>query len=411
MDIFLFANFFPYKKAEPFLANEFLFTKKYARHITVFTLYGKSINSQIPIDNSVTLLRPLLEENGNKSAILLKGVLNTSGFGVHFEELFRNKVLFSARKLKWFITSWLITRMALSSRDFPELVKRIESSGEPLLYFYWGDNLCWLIPYLKKRIKNKKLRIVIRLHGSDLYEHLKGGYAPLRTQIFKASDLILPVSEFGKRYLQEKYAQFTNKIHLSRLGVFDHGLNPFEHGNTKVIVSVSNLVALKRVDKIFETLQKSGLKLEWHHFGEGPALDSLQDLVKHSRVGLKVRLHGHINNSQLMNFYCNNSVDIFLNLSTTEGLPVSIMEALSFGIPVMATNVGGTSELVSDHVGKLIDPDFNTAELSKDLDKLLSQDNTTISAIRGNARKVFLEKVWADKNYNELYNTLQLLFT
>ncbi|NCO54621.1 MAG: glycosyltransferase, partial [Bacteroidetes bacterium] len=56
-------------------------------------------------------------------------------------------------------------------------------------------------------------------------------------------------------------------------------------------------------------------------------------------------------------------VDLFINVSESEGIPVSIMEALSAGIPVIATNVGGTNEIVNNDVGFLIDKEFeiNTA--------------------------------------------------
>ena len=51
-------------------------------------------------------------------------------------------------------------------------------------------------------------------------------------------------------------------------------------------------------------------------------------------------------------------------MSETEGIPVSIMEAQSYGIPVIATNVGGTSEIVHDGInGVLLSRNFDTADL------------------------------------------------
>ena len=50
-------------------------------------------------------------------------------------------------------------------------------------------------------------------------------------------------------------------------------------------------------------------------------------------------------------------IDIFINVSSSEGLPVAIMEAISFDIPIIATNVGGTSEIVTPETGILIAPD------------------------------------------------------
>lgn len=49
-----------------------------------------------------------------------------------------------------------------------------------------------------------------------------------------------------------------------------------------------------------------------------------------------------------------NSIDWFISLSSSEGLPISICEALSYGVPVIATDVGGVSEVVTSDVGILL---------------------------------------------------------
>ncbi len=59
------------------------------------------------------------------------------------------------------------------------------------------------------------------------------------------------------------------------------------------------------------------------------------------RLETRIVLRGGISNAEVFQFYRDNKVDLFVNASTSEGLPVSIMEAISFGIPSIATNVGG----------------------------------------------------------------------
>ena len=54
-----------------------------------------------------------------------------------------------------------------------------------------------------------------------------------------------------------------------------------------------------------------------------------------------------------------------MNVSESEGIPVSIMEASSFGIPVIATNVGGVGEIVENgYNGLLLNKDFLNRDLS-----------------------------------------------
>lgn len=60
-----------------------------------------------------------------------------------------------------------------------------------------------------------------------------------------------------------------------------------------------------------------------------------------------------------------NDFDLFVNMSLSEGIPVSIMEAISFGIPIIATNVGGNAEIVNDETGVLIPVNIDQAALMK----------------------------------------------
>jgi glycosyltransferase involved in cell wall biosynthesis len=83
------------------------------------------------------------------------------------------------------------------------------------------------------------------------------------------------------------------------------------------------------------------------------------------------------------------------------------MEALSFGVPVIATNVGGTSDLVSHRVGQLVDPDMNAEEMAAVIDSFLGLEESEIVKIRQNARSVYEEKVSAAINYPAFYKILE----
>ena len=74
---------------------------------------------------------------------------------------------------------------------------------------------------------------------------------------------------------------------------------------------------------------------------------------------------GYVSNTSLMEFYRKNHVDLFINVSETEGIPVSIMEAMSFGIPCIATNVGGVNEIVNNTNGFLVKKYFNTDQVAE----------------------------------------------
>lgn len=121
---------------------------------------------------------------------------------------------------------------------------------------------------------------------------------------------------------------------------------------TYTIVSCSNIIPVKRCNKIVDILScLDGFQIQWFHFGDGEEREKLIQYTQ-NKLSDNVSFHidGAIPNSELMDFYKNTQVDLFINVSDSEGIPVSMMEALSFGIPVIATNVGGTSEIITDGV-------------------------------------------------------------
>ena len=136
------------------------------------------------------------------------------------------------------------------------------------------------------------------------------------------------------------------------------------------IVSCSAISPVKRVGLLLRALRElsRSAPVQWIHFGDGPLrgqLESEIDALADDR--LQVDLRGQTANSDVMAFYLATPVDVFVNVSDSEGVPVSIMEAMSVGIPIVATDVGGVSEVVG--VGKgsgtLIDAAASADEIAE----------------------------------------------
>jgi colanic acid/amylovoran biosynthesis glycosyltransferase len=115
---------------------------------------------------------------------------------------------------------------------------------------------------------------------------------------------------------------------------------------------------------IARTLSFLNIPASWVHFGDGPEMSEIKTIAKELPGHIQAELMGAVPHNELMKYFRTTSIDLFLNVSRSEGVPVSVMEAMSFGIPVIATNVGGTSEIVSGKTGLLIDPDFSPEELA-----------------------------------------------
>ncbi len=109
-----------------------------------------------------------------------------------------------------------------------------------------------------------------------------------------------------------------------------------------------------------------------------------------------------------MNWYSENPAHLFMNLSKSEGIPVSIMEACSYGIPAVATDVGGTSELISNKTGWLINREFTIEGIVKVLEDALLNHTVRIQKST-NAREVCLSNFNSDKNYPDFVQALKEL--
>ena len=77
------------------------------------------------------------------------------------------------------------------------------------------------------------------------------------------------------------------------------------------------------------------------------------------------------------------------------------MEATSFGIPVIATNTGGTSEIVDNKNGALIDVDFEPVKVAKKIDHIRKLDINDYLKLREESRKKWEERFEAISNYKE----------
>ena len=115
---------------------------------------------------------------------------------------------------------------------------------------------------------------------------------------------------------------------------------------------------MKRLELLIEALgmlaaEHPELHVVWNHLGDGPLRELAEAAATSALAGrMEFTFRGQLTNSAVLDFYRRNPVDVFANVSASEGVPVSIMEAQACGIPVVATAVGGTPEIVSDRIGR-----------------------------------------------------------
>ena len=118
---------------------------------------------------------------------------------------------------------------------------------------------------------------------------------------------------------------------------------------------------------------------------------------------IQVHFAGSLPNSKVLEFYESNPVDLFINVSSSEGIPVSIMEAASRGIPVIATNVGGTSEIVNETIGSgfLLPENVTPSDIAERLNTFYNLPQKAKEEMRDAAFHAWENDFNAEKNYRE----------
>ena len=128
-----------------------------------------------------------------------------------------------------------------------------------------------------------------------------------------------------------------------------------------MLLFIGRVVYQKGLVIIFEAL--SGLmEFPWQLtiVGDGPERERLVALAAQFGIQDRVDWVGWKHNSELVSYY--QDATVFINPSRHEGMPNAVLEAMSMGLPVIATQIAGNEELVvHDETGKLIPPDDSQA--------------------------------------------------
>lgn len=296
--------------------------------------------------------------------------------------------------------------------EFRELEKhyRRELKSEPetmVFYSFWLNEPSYAIARLRDKYG---CHAVARGNGGDIFEErISYGRMPMRIYTLKNLDFVSVCSKDGQRYLQEKYG--AGDIRQAYLGTQDFGARPVKKpsdGQPFVIVSCGNVIPLKRIELIAEALGQlpHGSAVRWVHFGDGVNMPLVRERVGALPENITVELAGRVPHDELMRRYAENDVHLFVSASTTETTPVSIMEALSFGIPCLVTDAGGSGEAVDDSCGRCVPIELTAAELGAHISDFISMPSEQYSALRKNARLRWQRDFSADRNYRLFYKTL-----
>lgn len=390
--LYVFTAQYPYGFQENFLETEVRYLSKRFDQV-VFVPLGGQGTRQRNIPENCLVETSLFTERYKKLFKSLLGIPYV--FSTYFKLFFDDKVYCSINKARLWLFSMIMCSYYRQSRVVRRMLKNIQE--QDVIYSYWGADYNSILPFFAGKAK-----LVSRFHGHwDLWQSMnEEGYIPNRSKLMQSLSAAVTISQKGESFLRKRYPFAPLKTF--HLGSIDCGICNKSKDNILRVLSCSEVYPLKRVPLIFDALcNVTDTDTEWTHIGDGPDFESLKEKVNNYKGQMKCNLMGRLNHSDVLKYYKEHPVDLFINLSTNEGIPVSIMEAISFDVPVVATNVGGTSEIVTKETGILLNSNPSIEEISNAIQTVIKEELEP---------RAYWDKEYnADKNYSAFADFLYYL--
>jgi glycosyltransferase involved in cell wall biosynthesis len=230
-------------------------------------------------------------------------------------------------------------------------------------------------------------------------------------EVLKEAEKIIVVSNATKNYVlslgakSEKIRVLHNGVDVNRFrpltGVKDEmrkklGISK----DSSVVLTVRRLVYKNGIDTLIESAKiavKKNPRLFFLVVGKGPDFEKVKEKIEELGIQENFRLTGFISDEALPFYY--NVADFFVLPSKSgEGLPLVALEAMACGLPVIATNVGGISEVMEEGYGKLVPPNSPDSLA----EAILEFSHSELSTLKNDLRAMIEQKYSWDRNVEKL---------
>lgn len=230
--------------------------------------------------------------------------------------------------------------------------------------------------YKLAKMFNKK--VITHTHGAEFEEFFKKSNPKLKSQIkelLRESDIVITLGNKWDNIIKEIEPQAYTIVLRNAVKIPEIN-NDINDKNIKVLFlavlikrkGITDLI--EAAQEIIEEVQSNKKQIEFIIAGEGELKDSAKSLVKELGLSPYFNFVGWVNGEDKIKLL--QETDIFVLPSYNEGLPLSILEAISYGIPIISTNVGSIDEAVKNEKnGYLVNPGDKVA-LSQAFIKLIS---------------------------------------
>lgn len=282
-------------------------------------------------------------------------------------------VLFFILYIPWSLSLWKILKnIIINSKTFSILLKNLVVLPKGIyltrimkkqkishVHSHWGSTTATMAYVISKF---GKIPWSFTLHRWDIKEN------NMLEEKVKSAKFVRCISINGKNELYKIIGnKYRDKIKLIHMGVnIPSNFSKINNDKSKIfkIVIPANLLAVKGHRYIIEAcsiLVEGGIKIfECIFYGEGLLRNELEELIKRKLLNHYIKIPGIIPHEKLMKIYKNHGIDLVVlpSINTEngehEGIPVVLMEAMAYHIPVISTNTGGIPELLGEDAGIIV---------------------------------------------------------
>ena len=260
-----------------------------------------------------------------------------------------------------------------------------------------GDPV-WERAYSKAKISESFDEFQVKNFGFSISFQKK-----VRSFSIKKSDIVVTPSQHLKNFILN--LGFKNKIEIINNGVFipEENTNIFTNDQINITI-VSRLVSHKNIEKIIKAISDLNSPLiNLNIIGDGPELNQLQKISLESNNKDNIIFHGKLNRDDINHIFLNS--DIYIQASNYEGLPHSLLEAMSYGIPVLCTPVGECKEILgNEDRGYILDLPVSKNNIKSKISEIIGEKN--IANKKGERGKDFINEKYNLTNSFNLYKNL-----
>lgn len=260
-----------------------------------------------------------------------------------------------------------------------------------------GDPV-WERAYSKAKISESFDEFQVKNYGFSISLQKK-----VRSFSIKKSDIVVTPSQHLKNFILN--LGFKNKIEIINNGVFipEENTNIFTNDQINITI-VSRLVSHKNIEKIIRAISDLNSPLiNLNIIGDGPELNQLQKISLESNNKDNIIFHGKLNRDEINHIFLNS--DIYIQASNYEGLPHSLLEAMSYGIPVLCTPVGECKEILgNEDRGYILDLPVSKNNIKSKISEIIGEKN--IANKKGERGKDFINEKYNLTNSFNLYKNL-----